>query len=73
MIQLNGLTINSFNMIKVMFFSYPLDSNEAVESTRVFSSLSSFKASLSRRRSNLRFTCVCYNVLATSLNYIPFL
>jgi hypothetical protein len=50
-------------MVKVMFFSYLVDTLEFIEDTKVFKSASSFRASLTRRRRNPRFYLVDYNIL----------
>lgn len=55
--------INIYVMVKVMFFSYLVDTLEFIEDTKVFKSASSFRASLTRRRHNPRFYLVDYNVL----------
>lgn len=50
-------------MIKVMFFSYLVNSLTFEEDVRTFKSYRSFWASLARRRKNPRFSLIDYNIL----------
>ena len=50
-------------MVKVMFFSYLVDSLTFEEEVRIFKSYRSFWASLSRRRKNPRYCLIDYNIL----------
>lgn len=51
-------------MVKVRFFSYPVNSSSFIEEVRYFKSMNCFRASLKRRRQNPRFCVVSYDILS---------
>lgn len=50
-------------MVKVVFFSYVVNSLSFEEETRIFKTWKSFWASLSRRRKNPKYYLIDYNIL----------